>query len=87
MQEETSDHSGSFLPLYWEDAKKELMNNDRIMHKLIPQFGNLCLVKKGTPFPTLAYSIINQQIPTKSVESIWKKFLIVCPKTNPTEIL
>ena len=30
-----------YLPSYWEDAKLELMKRDRILRKLIPQFGDL----------------------------------------------
>jgi len=86
-QATTSDNSGSFLPSYWETAKKDLMNHDRIMHKLIPQFGSFHLVKKGEPFPTLLYSIISQQLSIKAVEPIWRKFLIAFPRTNPDDIL
>ncbi|MDB5953164.1 MAG: DNA-3-methyladenine glycosylase, partial [Massilia sp.] len=32
------------VPPYWEQAKAELMKRDRIMKKLIPQFGDLHLV-------------------------------------------
>jgi DNA-3-methyladenine glycosylase II len=27
------------VPAYWEEAKAELMKRDRIMRKIIPQFG------------------------------------------------
>ena len=32
------------VPPYWEEAKAELMKRDRIMNRLIPQFGDLHLV-------------------------------------------
>ncbi len=35
------------VPDYWEEAKTELMKRDRIMRKLIPQFGDLQLVRRG----------------------------------------
>ena len=38
------------VPAYWEEAKIELMKRDRIMKKLIPQFGDLHLVGHSDPF-------------------------------------
>ena len=29
-------------PNYWEDACKHLMKKDRVMKRLIPQFGQAC---------------------------------------------
>lgn len=75
------------LPLYWEDAKVELMKRDRIMRKLIPQFGDLHLVGRGEPFSTLARSIIGQQISVKSADSVWRRFLEVCPKCTPAQVV
>ena len=54
------------VPLYWHDAKEELMKRDRIMRKLIPQFGDMCLEGRGDSFTTLARSIIGQQISVKA---------------------
>ena len=42
------------VPSYWEQAKIELMKRDRIMNRLIPQFGDLHLVGHSDPFTTLA---------------------------------
>lgn len=75
------------LPAYWEDAKVELMKRDRIMRKLIPQFGDLHLVSRGEPFSTLARSIIGQQISTKAADSVWQRFLEVCPKCTPAQVI
>ncbi|WP_076591012.1 DNA-3-methyladenine glycosylase family protein [Herminiimonas arsenitoxidans] len=75
------------LPVYWEDAKVELMKRDRIMRKLIPQFGDLHLVSRGEPFSTLARSIIGQQISTKAADSVWQRFLEVCPKCTPAQVI
>ncbi|MDO8306316.1 DNA-3-methyladenine glycosylase [Herminiimonas sp.] len=75
------------LPVYWEDAKVELMKRDRIMRKLIPQFGDLHLVGRGEPFSTLARSIIGQQISVKSADSVWRRFLEVCPKCTPAQVV
>jgi len=75
------------LPDYWEDAKSELMKRDRIMRKLIPQFGDLHLVGRGEPFTTLARSIVGQQISVKAAESVWGRFLEMCPKCTPLQVL
>src|SRR3954463_3448407 len=76
-----------FLPPYWEDAKVELMKRDRIMRKLIPQFGDLHLVGRGEAFATLARSIVGQQISVKAAESVWLRVLELCPKCTPVQFL
>lgn len=75
------------VPQYWEDAKVELMKRDRILRKLIPQFGDLQLTGRGEPFTTLARSIVGQQISTKAAESVWQRLLLVCPKCTPAQVL
>ena len=75
------------VPISWEDAKLELMNRDRIMRKLIPQFGDLHLIGRGEPFTTLARSIVGQQISVKAAEAVWQRVLLVCPKCTPAQVL
>lgn len=75
------------VPVYWHDAKSELMKRDRIMRRLIPQFGDLHLVGRGEPFTTLARSIVGQQISVKAAESVWQRVLQSCPKGTPAQIL
>jgi DNA-3-methyladenine glycosylase II len=75
------------VPPYWEDAKVELMKRDRIMRKLIPQFGDLHLVGRGEPFMTLARSVVGQQISVKAAEAIWQRFMAMCPKCTPAQVL
>jgi DNA-3-methyladenine glycosylase II len=75
------------LPAYWEEAKVELMKRDRIMNKLIPQFGDLHLVGHDDPFTTLARSLVGQQITPKSAETVWQKLRLACPKCTPAQIL
>ena len=75
------------VPSYWDDAKTELMKRDRILRKLIPQFGDLHLSGRGEAFVTLARSIIGQQISVKSAEAAWRRFLLVCPKCTPAQVL
>ena len=44
-------------PGYWDDACKHLSRRDRVMKKLIPQFGEARLQSRGDAFTTLARSI------------------------------
>jgi DNA-3-methyladenine glycosylase II len=75
------------VPEYWEQAKLELMKRDRIMRKLIPKFGDLHLMGRGDPFTTLARSIVGQQISVKAAETVWQRFLELCPQCAPAQIL
>ncbi len=75
------------VPAYWEDAKAELMKRDRIMRKLIPQFGDLQLTSRDDAFTTLARSIIGQQITVKAAQALWQRFLEACPKCAPLQVL
>ena len=75
------------IPVYWEDAKIELMKRDRILRKLIPQFGDLHLTGRGEAFVTLARSIIGQQISVKAAETVWQRFLLVCPGCTPAQVI
>jgi len=74
-------------PSYWQSAKDDLMKRDRIMRKLIPQFGDMQLVGRGEAFTTLARSIIAQQISVKAAEAIWQRLLLLCPKCAPAQII
>lgn len=87
MTKTTASEVRVFTPDYWEDAKAELMKRDRIMRRLIPQFGDLCLVGRGDPFTTLARSVVGQQISVKAADTIWGRFTDMCPKVTPAQIL
>lgn len=87
MAKSTQGAAKVFIPAYWEEAKAELMKRDRIMRKLIPQFGDLHLMGRGEAFMTLARSIVGQQISVKAAESVWQRFLAVCPKCTPAQVL
>ncbi|MDP9043734.1 MAG: DNA-3-methyladenine glycosylase 2 family protein [Pseudomonadota bacterium] len=62
-------------PLYWDDACKHLSKRDRVMRKLIPQFGEGRLQSRGDAFTTLARSIVGQQISVKAAQSVWNRFV------------
>lgn len=61
-------------PEYWDDACRHLARRDRVMKKLIPQFGEARLESRGDAFTTLARSIVGQQISVKAAQSVWERF-------------
>ena len=66
-------------PGYWDDACKHLSKRDRVMKKLIPQFGEARLQSRGDAFTTLARSIVGQQISVKAAQSVWDRFAALLP--------
>jgi DNA-3-methyladenine glycosylase II len=70
----TKVNNGEVTPDYWDDACKHLSKRDRVMKKLIPQFGEARLQSRGDAFTTLARSIVGQQISVKAAQSVWDKF-------------
>lgn len=76
------------VPPYWEEACKYLMKKDRVMRRLIPQFGDACLASRGDAFVTLARSIVGQQISVKAAQSVWERFVSLFPrKVTPAGVL
>ena len=67
-------------PPYWDEARRHLMKRDRVLKRLIPQFGNACLQTRGDAFVTLARSIVGQQISVKAAQTVWDRFVLL-PKT------
>jgi DNA-3-methyladenine glycosylase II len=61
-------------PHYWDEACKHLGKRDRVMRKLIPQFGEGRLQSHGDAFTTLARSIVGQQISVKAAQAVWHRF-------------
>ena len=74
-------------PDYWDDAKKFLMKKDRVMRRLIPQFGEVCLQTRGDAFVTLARSIVGQQISVKAAQTVWDRFAILPKKVTAANVL
>jgi DNA-3-methyladenine glycosylase II len=75
------------VPPYWAEAKAELMRRDRIMNKLIPQFGDMHLRGHPDPFTTLARSIVGQQVTVKAAETAWARLRELCPKMLPAQVI
>ena len=63
----------SVTPEYWDEACKHLGKRDRVMRKLIPQFGEGRLHSRGDAFTTLARSIVGQQASVKAAQAVWER--------------
>jgi DNA-3-methyladenine glycosylase II len=75
-------------PPYWDDAIAHLVRRDRILKKIIPKHPEVWLTSQGTPFITLARSIVGQQISTRAAEAVWQRFLIaVGGVPSPSSVL
>ena len=61
-------------PDYWDDACRHLKRRDRVLKRLIPQFGETRLQSRGDAFTTLARSVVGQQISVKAAQSVWNRF-------------
>jgi DNA-3-methyladenine glycosylase II len=74
-------------PAYWAEACKHLVKKDRVMKRLIPQFGNACLQTRGDAFATLARSIVGQQISVKAAQTVWDRFSALPRVVSPANVL
>ena len=75
-------------PDYWAEACKHLVKKDRVMKRLIPQFGDAALQTKGDPFITLARSIVGQQVSVASAQAVWERFVALLPRgMKPASVL
>jgi DNA-3-methyladenine glycosylase II len=74
-------------PFFWEEACRHLIKKDRVMKRLIPQFGDACLQTRGDAFVTLARSVVGQQISVKAAQTVWDRFAILPRKMTPANVL
>ena len=74
-------------PEYWAEACKHLVKKDRVMKRLIPQFGEASLQSRGDAFVTLARSIVGQQISVKAAQTVWDRFAKLPRKITPVNVL
>lgn len=74
-------------PYFWAEACKHLMKKDRVMKRLIPQFGDACLETRGDAFMTLARSIVGQQISVKAAQTVWDRFALLPASMTPDHVL
>ena len=85
---QTVKHLKVLEPVYWQDACQHLIENDRVMKRLIIQYaGGGCLQSRGDPFATLARSVVGQQISIKAAQSVWDRFVQLLPELTPAHVL
>lgn len=72
-------------PEYWDDACRHLSRRDRVMRRLIQQFGEARLSSRGDAFTTLARSIVGQQISVKAAQAVWDR-LVAALGAPPTRL-
>jgi DNA-3-methyladenine glycosylase II len=78
----------SVTPTFWADACAHLMDKDRVMKRLIPEFGDGCLETRGDAFMTLARSIVGQQISVKAAQAVWDRFMLLLDASlTPANVL
>ena len=75
------------VPEYWDDACRHLPKSDRVMKRLIPQFGEARLESRGDAFVTLARSIVGQQISVKAAQTVWDRFAKLSRRLTPGQVL
>ncbi|MFZ9429611.1 MAG: DNA-3-methyladenine glycosylase family protein [Burkholderiaceae bacterium] len=75
----------AFTPAYWDEACRHLSRRDRVMKRLIPQFGQARLQCRGDAFTTLARSIVGQQISVKAAQAVWER--VSSPWGGPQTVL
>jgi len=74
-------------PEYWDEACRHLSKKDRVLKRLIPQFGDACLQSRGDAFTTLARSIVGQQISVKAAQTVWDRFAKLPRRMSPANVL
>ena len=77
-------------PDYWAEACAHLVKKDRVMRRLIPQYGTEgCMQSHGDAFTTLARSVVGQQISVKAAQAVWDRFAALprAKKFTPANIL
>lgn len=74
-------------PAYWAEACAHLARRDRVLKRLIPQFGDACLQSRGDAFVTLSRSIVGQQISVKAAQSVWNRFEALPRRMTPGHVL
>ncbi len=74
-------------PAYWAEACKHLVKKDRVMKRLIPQFGDAALQTRRDAFTTLARSIVGQQASVKAAQAVWERFAALSQQLSPANVL
>jgi len=70
-------------PEYWDEAAAALVERDRILRKIIPQYPDGYLAAPADPFLTLARALIGHQSSVKAADAAWERFTAGCER-EPT---
>lgn len=70
-------------PAYWDEAVAALVERDRILRRIIPQYPDGWLAPPGAPFVTLARALIGHQSSIKAADAAWQRFTAQCGR-SPT---
>lgn len=73
-------------PTYWDQATRELSEQDPVLRVVLRNHQGPLLQKRGDAFVTLARSIIGQQISVHAAESVWQKLLETVGSLGPAAI-
>ncbi len=74
-------------PIFWEKAKKVLIDKDKKLGKIITTYPKDFLFSKSDPFYTLARSIVGQQISVKAAQAVWERYEEKIKNVNPKNTL
>ncbi len=70
-------------PEFWDEAVAALVERDRILRKIIPQYPDGWLAPPGAPFVTLARALIGHQSSMRAADAAWQRFTSSCGR-EPT---
>ena len=62
-------------PSYWDTATGVLALRDPVLRRLIAEFPDIHLSRRGDAFTTLARAIVGQQISVKAAQTIWERLV------------
>ncbi len=62
-------------PPYWDTATRVLSSRDPVLRRLIAEFPDIHLTRRGDAFTTLARAIVGQQISVKAAQTIWGRLV------------
>jgi DNA-3-methyladenine glycosylase II len=63
-------------PSYWDTATGVLAARDPVLRRLIAEFPDIHLTRRGDAFTTLARAIVGQQISVKAAQTIWGRLVL-----------
>ena len=64
-------------PDYWNEATRVLGRRDPVMRRLIREYPDVSVQRRGDAFTTLARAIVGQQISVRAAQTVWDRFAAV----------